>query len=190
VGVKVDGLTTDTGLVTHMFYFENAGGNFTEYNLGDLSQGKTEPENIYYENVNPLKIYRWSYKAKNILTLEKYSHNGNKEYSRDITLFEYAPLTVAVCMVEKSADHNYCLVYGYFLDKSSIPDPPVYKGNFLIRIDDEGNETDRVIWNEDFTGKCAGELHIQDIGNNSYIFLYSFDFETDNDYFVVERIDL
>jgi len=191
VGVKIDGTDADTALMTHMFYFENAGGNQVEYDLGDLCPGKLEPDNLYYENANPLKIYRWNFKAKNILTLEKYSHTGNKEYSRDITLFEYTPLTEAVCRVEKSADHNYCLIYGYFIDKSSIPDLPVFKGNFLIRVDDEGNETHRVIWNEeDIEGKPAGEQHIQDIGDNRYVLLYSFDFENDNDYFLFERIDL
>jgi hypothetical protein len=191
VGVKVDGLTIDTGLVTHMFYFENAGGNLVEYNLGNLSPGKLEPENIYYENVNPLKIYQWSFKgSKSVMTLEKYSHMGQLEDSRDIKLFEADNVTDVVCQVEKSADHNYCLVYGHFRQKYIYPDSAEFKGNFLIRIDDEGNEKDRVIWNEDFTGKYAGEQHIQDIGDDRYVFLYSFDFETGNDYFIFERIDL
>jgi hypothetical protein len=193
VGVKVDALTIDTGIVTHMFYLENAGGNLVEYNLGNLSPGKLVPENIYYENVNPLKIYRWSFNGpKSIMTLDKYSHTGQLEYSRDIMLFENDGLidTDVVCKVEKSADHNYCLIYGYFKHKYIQPDSADLIGNFLIRIDDEGNETDRVIWDEDITGKYAGEQHIQDIGDDRFVFLYSFDFSTDNDYFIFERIDL
>ena len=189
VGMKIDAVTQDTGIVTHMFYFENAGGYLVEYNLGNLFPGRLKPENNYYEDANPLKIYLWSQKDHNVLTLEKYSHNGIKEYSREIKLFEDQQDIEAVCQVEKSADHQFCLIYGYFYQNMD-PEPPVFKGNFLIKMDDEGNETDRVIWNENFTGKYAGEQHVQDIGENRFVFLYSFDFLTDNDYFVFEIIDL
>jgi len=189
VGMKIDAVTEDTGIVTHMFYFENAGGNQVEYNLGNMFPGRLVPEDVYYENVNPLKIYRWSYKSKNVLTLEKYSHTGDKEYSRDIKLFEDTLGIEAVCQVEKSADHQFCLIYGYF-QQNIDPGPPVFKGNFLIKMDDEGNVTNSVIWDEHFNGKYAGEPHVQDIGDDRFVFLYSFDFLTGNDYFIFERIDL
>ena len=61
VGMKIDAVTQDTGIVTHMFYFENAGGYLVEYNLGNLFPGGLvggiDPQYLL-ETIQPLLGFR------------------------------------------------------------------------------------------------------------------------------------
>lgn len=190
-GMKIDGITGNIVIKSHMFYAETdlEGNVLTESNLGEINSGSTEINKVYYENVEPLNIYHWNFKKNNVLNLEKYSNTGVKEYSREIELFTDHPGIEAVCKVEKSVNHNDCLIYGYF-QQNMDPAPPIFKGNFFIKTDDEGNEAIRVIWNEDVEGHYGSSSHIIDLGNEQYFFLYNFHFDNGFNYFTIERLDL
>ena len=111
------------------------------------------------------------------------------EYSRNIELFSDQTGIEAVCHMEKNRSDSACLIYGYFIQNMN-PDPPIFKGNFFIKSDDEGNEAYRIIWNEYLEGRFGGEQHVEDIGNGQFIFLYTFHTDSPFSYLIYENLDL
>jgi hypothetical protein len=111
-----------------------------------------EPD-IYNE---PISIYRWSgYKDNNShhynLDIKKYYHTGYPGYTRTIDVFKSGKQVGFNTNLCDEFRDNKIIVYGLF-QKSDGISAPVNYGNYIIKIDNNGNEEYRILFNENING--------------------------------------
>jgi hypothetical protein len=76
----------------------------------------------------------------------------------------------------KEAGNDKILIYGYFA-KSYLPQEPTYYGNYIIKMDDSGNEDYRILFNEDLAGfnqDYPDYPPLFVLGKNHYLLLFYF----------------